>query len=126
MKIAYSDISSASATASGRLTNKEGTDLLGSPSAERELEMATEPLKLFDPTDVKPGDSCSGIVHVCDACGKRGRWNDKWSWYGSLADEDDSVAVKLCGCEQLSQKDALILLKAKRRRIGRPIKIRKD
>lgn len=83
--------------------------------------MTIEAPKLFDPTDVKPGESCSGIIHVCDVCGKRGRWNDQWSWYGSLADEDDAVVVKVCGCVQLRTTDALTLLKAKRKRIGRPI-----
>ena len=91
----------------------------------------THSLKLFDPTSVKPGESCSGVIHVCDVCGKRGRWNDQWNWYGSHADEELGVVVKTCGCgyltegrEQLPTQEALILLKAKKRRIGLPIKAR--
>ncbi len=85
------------------------------------------PFKIFDPTtDVKPGQSNSGVVHTCDLCGRRGRWDDDWSFYGSIADQDAGIVLKTCGCARPSEKEATALLAKKRRRHGRPGKVCRD
>lgn len=83
------------------------------------------PVTLFDPTLVKPGESCSGIIHVCDVCGGRGRWTDEWSWYGSLFDQDAGIILKTCGCARPPEGEAAVLLAAKRKRLGHPPKVRR-
>ena len=82
-------------------------------------------LALFDPTDVQPGESCSGVIHVCDVCGRRGRWTGQWAWFGSYGDLDAGITLETCGCTQLSNEEAAILLAAKRKRHGRPAKVRR-
>ena len=85
--------------------------------------MATNKLKLFDPTDLKPGESLSGIIHECDVCGKRERWHDQWRWYGSVADQDAGITLKICGCVVPSETEGKALLAAKRVRLGRSAKV---
>lgn len=37
------------------------------------------------------------LLHSCCICGKLDRWGKSWSFYGSLKDEDDCVALpKFC------------------------------
>lgn len=83
-------------------------------------------MKLFDPTDVKAGESTSGVIHVCDLCGRRGRWTKGWAQFGSYLDEDAGVILKSCGCSRPSDEAAAILLAEKRKRAGRPAKVRRQ
>lgn len=76
-------------------------------------------LRIFDDTPT-PGESTSGVIHVCDLCGNRGRWNDSWSWFGSDADEECEIILKICGCETISRNMALKLLIKKRLDRGLP------
>ena len=72
-------------------------------------------MKLFDATDTTPGQSLSGVIHRCDVCGRRARWNDRWSFYGSVSDDDDGIVLKLCGCKRrLSQSESEQMLGSKR------------
>jgi len=71
-------------------------------------------LKIFDDTQ-RPEESSSGIIHTCDACGRRGRWTTEWSIYGSLIDEEDGYAAKFCGCKKISTVEAKTIVQAKRR-----------
>lgn len=73
-----------------------------------------QPLHIFDDTKTKRGESKSGIIHVCDVCGCRERWNLCWSTYGSLLDEDCGVVLKTCGCRKLTDIEASDLLREKR------------
>lgn len=66
-------------------------------------------LKVFDDTP-EYGVSDSGHIHVCDICGRRGRWGMGWSWYG---DADENDVLKVCGCESISEAKAEKLLKKK-------------
>lgn len=70
-------------------------------------------LKLFDPDDVKPGESLSWVVHRCDICGRRFRWNAESQWYGPY-DPDDGPIVVSCGCRIPGVKECGEILKLKR------------
>lgn len=36
-------------------------------------------------------------VHTCTECGREGFWDQNWTWYGSLQDEDEgTIRVKVC------------------------------
>lgn len=85
--------------------------------------MAAKKLKLFDPSDLKLGESLSGIIHVCDVCGNRERWNDQWSSYGSYLDADAGITLEVCGCVVPSEEEGMALLAEKRKRLGRPARV---
>ena len=46
--------------------------------------------------------------YQCDVCGKVGFWNEDWSWYGSLADEETcpDLIPHLCSdeCRKVADK----------------------
>ena len=75
-------------------------------------------LGLRDENDLKLDESTSGQIHFCDICGKRGRWNLRWSWFGSYLDYDAEVILKLCGCTSLTEADGKRLLAEKRTGMG--------
>jgi len=73
-------------------------------------------LKLFDDTP-QPGESLTGVIHTCDLCGHRGRWSDRWRWFGSLRNLDDGCVLKVCeNCPTINNNDATRLLKEKQAR----------
>ena len=76
-------------------------------------------LRIYDDA-ATDGESLSGIIHCCDLCGKRGRWTDAWTWFGSAADEECEIILKFCGCKSISTTDAMILLESKRVKQGLP------
>ena len=74
-------------------------------------------IRIFDDTP-RQGESTSGVIHSCDLCGRRGRWTNAWSWYGSEADLECGVVVKTCGCQSVTDKEADSMLRAKRKALG--------
>lgn len=47
-------------------------------------------------------------VHQCSTCGKREEWGDTWSWFGSIADIENSRSVlKFCSaaCAKAAKRD---------------------
>ncbi len=54
----------------------------------------------------------SGESHQCSVCGKVGKWNKNWQWYGSYQDlEDGKEIIKTCSdnCRKDIEKQPLIL-----------------
>ena len=45
--------------------------------------------------------------HICDICGKSGKWSPSWNWFGSLLDEEDGVVLKTCATECRQKVDAV-------------------
>lgn len=93
--------------------------------ANQNAKLLIRDLGLFDPNDTKPGESASGIIHSCDLCGKRGRWNKKWAWFGSYGDMDAEVVLKSCGCASPTETEGELLLAEKRTRLGLRPKVRR-
>ncbi len=44
-------------------------------------------------------------AHRCDGCGKEGRWNKNWEWYGSYLDLDEGGQITKA-CSEKCQKAA--------------------
>lgn len=46
-------------------------------------------------------------LHMCNVCGKLGRWRDGWSFYGSIFDEEEGTGTVLCSneCKAIASND---------------------
>lgn len=42
-------------------------------------------------------------AYRCDWCGRVGRWDDNWKWYGSWLDREDGNEHHLCSSECASK-----------------------
>lgn len=53
------------------------------------------------------------MEHICTVCGKRGKWSDTWSWYGSvlLMDALPQDIPKACSAECADEMRTKITLK---------------
>lgn len=38
-------------------------------------------------------------LHLCNVCGKLGRWKEGWSFYGSMFDEEEGTYTTVCSNE---------------------------
>jgi len=59
-------------------------------------------------------------IHICDICGKQGRWSSHWSWYGSRVDEENGTLKRICSepCKQKFEAMGKPMPKIKRNRYG--------
>lgn len=50
------------------------------------------------------------LLHRCSVCGMCGEWDDSWSWFGSLLDEDAGTIAKFCSkeCEHKENKESVL------------------
>ena len=39
------------------------------------------------------------MLHECSICGHCAEWNDSWTWYGSVMDQDAGKVAKFCSAE---------------------------